>query len=639
MRGAALALAALAACSNDPDNLCQVDADCDRIEGCEDGCHCQDGQCVEGRRACGAIVGACPEDQNCCAGFCSRTICCTADFECVDGHCSGGRCRPGERSTCTGPDQCGDDHCLVSLGQCVECIYSDDCRSVDLWCSPSHTCVPVGSGCTPAGCAQQGKICGAEGQCRDCVSAAECGDLVCVAGNCLPCTTVDSCGLGRHCDGGACVNDPEIECTSNAECGELFCLIATGTCQACALDSECGPGRFCQVAEGTCHAEDPDCFLDGDCAPPATVCVAGLCTPGCIAGACGGGQVCSPTTGRCTVVSEGDLLLGAACSTHESCQSGVCWGALLQGTPINWCSKACVRHDDCPADFVCYELSDGNACIQKTTFPGLDLDVPPGGACSGAFLDGDCMTGYCDTGAGTCMEMCGRDADCADRPGTLCASRWTVAEDENLDGVIVPSEILGFTQLCYPPLPSDPLSACDPNIALTGEGLDPGARCVCHDDCKHGYCAQSPDYTLEPRCAEPCCTPFDCDPSRGVCKPLWVWDGIWESGEPWGFQKMCLWREYQGDQLVGELCAEDDDCRSEICVAGPSGVKRCTHTCCTDRDCANYDWAGSCRTPFNPPSPVADQNVDDIQLSLGRWSITSAGVSRSPARTTLCMPR
>ena len=100
-------------------------------------------------------------------------MCCNADFECIDGYCTGGRCVSGERGMCSRPEDCGDDYCLMTVGRCVECIYNDDCGAVELYCSPSHVCTPAGAGCTPAGCAATGKICGLEGECRDCVSNEE----------------------------------------------------------------------------------------------------------------------------------------------------------------------------------------------------------------------------------------------------------------------------------------------------------------------------------------------------------------------------------------------------------------------------------------------------------------------------------
>jgi len=321
------------------------------------------------------------------------------------------------------------------------------------------------------------------------------------------------------------------------------------------------------------------------------------------------------------------LALGQACNSHEACISNVCWPTLDEGDQLQLsCSQSCIRHDDCPSNFVCYELGDGNLCVPKSLFPGLPLNVVPGQSCSGNFINTNCMTGYCNTTTQKCMETCGRNADCHDLSAELaCVSRWPVGSDTNGDNMLSRDETLSLTQLCHVPYGS---------LAIN-------APCTAHDDCGSGYCAQTPDYTLETRCAAPCCSPLDCDPSRPVCKPLWAWDGVREqAGElPYSFQKVCLWAEYGGQRNVGELCNSDAECKSEICVAGPSGQKRCTHTCCTNRECADYDWALSCRPPFVGDHSVADANFLEITRSLGRKSSSTTITTPIDAITTLCMPR
>ena len=76
----------------------------------------------------------------------------------------------------------------------------------------------------------------------------------------------------------------------------------------------------------------------------------------------------------------------------------------------------------------------------------------------------------------------------------------------------------------------------------------------------------------------------------------------------------------------------------EICVAGTSGVKRCTHTCCTNRDCT-YDWAESCRPPFYGSHAVGDPSFADMAHSLGRTAFTLAGSFAAIGVSPLCMPR
>jgi hypothetical protein len=320
--------------------------------------------------------------------------------------------------------------------------------------------------------------------------------------------------------------------------------------------------------------------------------------------------------------------MGELCTAHAECTTNVCWPTKdSYGTVTNLCSQSCMRHDDCPAELICYELGDGNLCVPSFMFPSMPLDVPPGGACSGEFQNPNCMTGYCNTNPTrlVCMEMCARDADCADTgTGFICVSRWPVGNDLNGDDYLSASEIQGFTQLCHVPYGTFPVDA----------------MCTNHDDCKNGYCAQTPDFTLPPRCAQPCCTPNDCAPSRPVCKPLDAWDGLRDNTtDPYGFEKVCLWREYGGFKNVGEECGADEECKSEICVAGASGSSRCTQTCCTSRDCADYDWAESCRPALTGSTTLTDANFEAIAIALGRKAYTLSEPFPAMGLTPICMPR
>jgi len=98
-------------------------------------------------------------------------------------------------------------------------------------------------------------------------------------------------------------------------------------------------------------------------------------------------------------------------------------------------------------------------------------------------------------------------------------------------------------------------------------------------------------------------------------------------------------REYLGEKEVGEVCAANSECKSEICVAGKSGVRRCTQTCCTPSDCAAYDWAQSCRPPFAGTDALSDTNATAIINSLGRQAISLNGVWQEPGIGSICMPK
>ncbi len=596
-------------------------ASCTDNRQCQSDEVCAGGVCTVAGQLCNSLV-SCPQDLNCCGGECTAAECCTADVECTSGYCQGGSCVSGERPSCSPAEPCATGRCLVSQDRCVECIYNDDCPD-GLVCSAAHACAPAGSGCTAQGCAADGKICAPEeGACRDCLSDPECGSRLCKNGTCQPCNVGDNCGSGRTCENGDCTSVPGTPCQTNADCGDRVCKLvgADKECVACALAAECGGDRDC--VGGHCQAGTPECSVDTECAPPATICQAGLCESGCGETGCAAGQACNLTTGRCVVTSSGTLPLGAPCTSHDSCLSNVCWPFLNDsGVEEAFCSQTCTRHDDCPSDFVCFELGDGNLCTPKSRFAPATLSTAPGGSCDEATFDLDCATGYCNPDTLTCLEMCGNDADCNDAAlgsGYACFS-WRIDTDT-------------FTEVCDPP-----------NPALGGEGAECAADMgggyfvADHSRCQSGFCAQTPNLFVDPRCAKPCCTPADCGTNNPVCKPIALYDGIYDNsppGEPYGFERICLWREYSGVKNLGEACSENLECKSEICVAGPSGQKRCTQTCCTNADCASLPWASGCRPPFLGTT-VPDSNADAIRDALGRQT----GFGTAWAISPICMPK
>ncbi|MCK5690038.1 hypothetical protein KAI87_12250 [Myxococcota bacterium] len=623
--------AAIEGCSRpDPARIMSCDNDLD----CLPSEICSSGLCVERPQSCSSIT-PCPVGQSCCGGVCSHSPCCSLDLECSAGYCNDGVCTTGDRPSCSPSTPCPSGRCLQSLGQCVECIYPDDCPTA-MVCSPDHQCISeLDAGCTAAGCAASQQICDpAEGVCRDCVSSSECGNKICLSGACANCSNDDQCGLGSSCQSGLCVNDASVACMSNADCGNLVCVDNAGDlrCTACMMDSECGPGRTCTT--GTCSATTVVCTTDSECTPPDRICVTGLCTAGCTEGSCALGQECSQTTGRCQIISTGIKTLGELCSAHDECASAVCWPVVMADESVqSICSQACSKANTCPTNYVCYELGDGNLCIQRamlTSLLGMSeapaLNVPPGGTCGGdSFIDLDCTTGYCNTQTDECMEMCGQDSDCDDTNSQFdCILAWTIRNSLG--------DPVAFTSLCHTPI----------GATNDGSACVDGLGNLLHDSCAHGFCAQTPNQYLPAACGRPCCTPSDCDITAGtICKPIDIWDGIRDNlDEPYGFQKICLWSEYGGEKNAGELCSTDSECKSEICVEGASGDKRCTHTCCINSDCADYSWAQGCRPPFAGTSSVADPNFGAMSHSLGRKIYTSA-VQGLPAFavTPICMPR
>jgi MYXO-CTERM domain-containing protein len=70
---------------------------------------------------------------------------------------------------------------------------------------------------------------------------------ICVDGRCVvgrPCDDISDCRPGDVCDGGRCVAPPGGSCDTTEDCGDLVCV--GGNCNACSPGGdECGAGRRC----------------------------------------------------------------------------------------------------------------------------------------------------------------------------------------------------------------------------------------------------------------------------------------------------------------------------------------------------------------------------------------------------------
>ena len=613
---------------------------CNATAECEDGFVCAAGYCILENRDCNATT-PCPGDLSCCGGVCKEGGCCLADVECNGGYCFEGACVDGSRGGCQLDADCGGSgQCLTTIRQCVECIASADCNA-GYSCSPSHACV-VETGCSTGSCAAIGKVCAPEqGQCRNCVDDAECGRKICENGTCVDCVASNQCGDGRVCMDGSCSRGQGTPCNSDGDCGGLVC-VTTGTdktCEPCFDDFECPVGATC--IDNRCYATDGECQGDAQCDVPNEVCNYDACVPGCGSTGCPTGDICNPNTGRCVPFTDGTKDLGTACDSHADCLSNVCWPIDVSATTaVRRCGQTCTSTDDCPSGFVCHELGDGGTCLPVDFYPGGGpRDVAPNGTCTDTFVSEQCVSGYCNDSANTCYETCGNDNDCnASGAANVCVMRRQVNVDKDGDGVVQLDEV-AFTALCQPPLPAG-LAA---GAVCSNAGAVPQQRD--HDKCDSGYCAQTPDSTKSARCAGGCCTPSDCSPAAPICKPLDVWDGLRQGvSEPYGFQKVCLYREWSGSKQLGAVCNANSECLSEICAQGASGVKRCTQTCCTNLDCAGLGWTTGCRPPFfdaltsTGEEPVADAQFEQLVYALGRQIVGNGSTGSSFGVTPICFP-
>ncbi|WP_437996417.1 hypothetical protein WMF26_35910 [Sorangium sp. So ce185] len=115
---------------------------------------------------------------------------------------------------CAGRGVCVDGDCILP----VSCVDDADCDA-DEDCSPDHRCVP-----TPSG---------------TCTSNAECGDLVCVSGQCGPCSP------GSSACGGDLVCAPTGRCVEGGTAG-----VQGGACACTAGPAPLGGGALSLLAAG-----------------------------------------------------------------------------------------------------------------------------------------------------------------------------------------------------------------------------------------------------------------------------------------------------------------------------------------------------------------------------------------------------
>jgi hypothetical protein len=264
---AAATCAALAsACPGGPTVIDPADGDglatCDDSEQCSTGQVCIAGQCLVG--SCDpALEGACDleglDSEFCCKPW---ELCSTLSFQCENDPnvpgigCQGvddPNCTPCEvQGDCAGGQFCSSATCLDAAGR-EQCTSSFQCPAGERCDRNVFLCVPD------------------RGACQFCESFSE---LCCEANEI--CSEAD----------GRCVKLPEPECSPETELEDCnagqFCD-ALFRCVQCDDDGDCGPGLFCDEAQGECIADngcddDDDCNGNFLCAPATSLCTLPECT-------------------------------------------------------------------------------------------------------------------------------------------------------------------------------------------------------------------------------------------------------------------------------------------------------------------------------------------------------------------------
>jgi hypothetical protein len=237
---------------------------------------------------------------------------CMSHAECADGElcADGGICVPG--AECTNDAECTDPRQFCNLegftcdfreGFADECDERRPCP-FGQFCSPLRgMCFDAATArdCTRRSQCPAGQICDASA--NKCVEDIGCyGDQFCeeeeicdlvtrvcrsITIDCIPCE-----GTAMSCPSGTLCNPDTVECLDGGadpacRIGE-FCDIL-GRCVQCTNDDHCGPGTYCNVAQGKCDS-DVQCAPDPSQCPesPNIKCV--ICTPP---------QTCNLRTRRC----------------------------------------------------------------------------------------------------------------------------------------------------------------------------------------------------------------------------------------------------------------------------------------------------------------------------------------------------
>ncbi|MBT8454186.1 MAG: PKD domain-containing protein [Deltaproteobacteria bacterium] len=229
---------------------CELDADCDAGEVCEQNVCVPDVECNV--------------DADCDAGEICLVNVCVPDVECnVDQDCGAG-------------DVCFQNECIPDL----EC-------SVDGDCAPGEVC--------------EGNVCIPDLECRvdaDCATGEICVGNVCVPD--VECNIDQDCPAGEICFANECV--PDLECNIDQDCplGEVCVANDCVPNIECNLDADCDAGEVC--VDNLCVL-DVGCSSDQDCVD-ANECTVGTCNVGtglCTNSDVQDGTVCDDGNGLCAV--------------------------------------------------------------------------------------------------------------------------------------------------------------------------------------------------------------------------------------------------------------------------------------------------------------------------------------------------
>jgi fibro-slime domain-containing protein len=542
---------------NDPDACAQCKG---ILIDCNDGNQCTNNTCDH-------LTGECQVINNNLS--CDDGNPCTIQDTCVNGRCL------GAFKDCNDQNQCTDDSCDITTGECVN--NNNDFNI----CSDGNACT-LGDRCSNGECTPWEFVI-----CENLINTCITGECDTNTGKCIEipdytlCDDSDLCTTDDHCKNGECVGDL-LDCNDNNPCTHDLCF--SGTNEAICLyadnnNSECDDGDLCTIEDS--------CF-DGICSGVPKICRDGnICTS----------DVCNNSTGICEHTNnmlpcdDGNL-----CTSNDHCELGQC-----VGTP-----RRCNDNNDCTSDIcdtntgLCVFTptdgsfcDDGNLCTLNDTCildtctgtPIICIDLGP-------CVNNPCINGICTPSNNN--DLCDDGDQCTENDicnngeciGTLidCEDGNPCTNNTCIDGMCFKKDLHDI--LC-----------------------DDDNHCTFNDTCVSGECIG---------------TEISCD-DNNICTDNRCMDGICifenntatcDDGNFCTFDDRCV-----GGNCIGTIITCDDfnDCTRDECVLG-----QCNHfpisgdTYCDDGDlCTIHDScvSGECiGTPLdcNNNNPCTSNECDPM---------------------------
>ena len=390
-------------------------------------------------------------------------------------------------------------------------------------CKPVSSC-PVGQGVT------QNATSISDTQCEACVSGSTYSNENSKTASCKP---VNVCESGTEAE----LSEPTASFDRECQCAAGH-YDDQGTCTACpdgkyqpsanALN-EC-PNSWSTCAAGTYISANGTTTSDRECES----CPSGSFTNAINQHPCTTWTVCSDnqyvsvvgssTSDQTCADKKQD---GSDCTANQECTSNEC-------NEDGLCITSCTQDSQCTHLTDNYCNTEYGICFEKSTI-GEPCEV------SGVATNGACLSGFCDSGSGTCMEGCSvmNCGGCTNQTScdfpTYCAwelydeNQCGTCSDPGSGSVSCTDTDTHFCNICYKPIPK----------------FDYGVGCGANNECLSNVCVNH-------LCGQSCTADADCDTTSEFCDPN-ADQGL----------RFC-----KPKKDVGNACAADQECSSGFCDLG-----------------------------------------------------------------------